>query len=328
MEIGVLPLRMQALDGLSSCEVFAFDKTGTLTAGFPVLSSVHVTDDMKRDQCLRYASAMSADSEHPVAKAIRMSSSATDVAVTDLVNVPGAGVSATIQDREWRLGKPDFAIKPNKLAKETQAIIDDYRSQGQIVSVLASQDSVAAVFGFDDPMRTGVVDMLEGLKHWGVNRFAVLSGDAQASVTKLCNQLGIRQCLGGQKPVDKLTWTRNQQQKGRRVVMFGDGINDAPTLASADVSISFAGATDLANVSSDFLILGDSADVLADARRLSQLTQRNIMQNFMWAAGYNLLAVPFAAAGYIPPWGAAIGMSLSSLIVVANALRLRTAVIR
>ena len=242
--------------------------------------------------------------------------------------MPGAGVSATIQVREWRLGKTDFAIKTIKIAKETHAIIDDYRFQGQIVSVLASQDSVVAVFGFDDPMRTGVVDMLEGLKHWGVNRFAVLSGDAQASVTKLCNQLGIRQCLGGQKPVDKLTWTRNQQQKGRRVAMFGDGINDAPTLASADVSISFAGATDLANVSSDFLILGDSADVLADVRRLSQLTQRNIMQNFMWAAGYNLLAVPFAAAGYIPPWGAAIGMSLSSLIVVANALRLRTAVIR
>jgi Cu2+-exporting ATPase len=107
--------------------------------------------------------------------------------------------------------------------------------------------------------------------------------------------------------------------------MFGDGINDAPTLALADVSVSFADATDLANNSSDFLILGDNPSVLADARRLARKTRRNIMQNFGWAAGYNLLAIPFAAAGLIPPWGAAIGMSLSSLVVVINALRLQKA---
>ena len=214
---------------------------------------------------------------------------------------------------EWRLGKPDFAIQQNKPSTQTLTIIDEYRSQGHIVSVLASEEGVAAVFGFDDPLRAGVVDMLEGLNRWGVNTFVVLSGDAEGSVIKLCNQLGIKQCLGDQKPVDKLTWTRDQQGKGHSIAMFGDGINDAPTLATADVSISFAGATDLANVSSDFLILGDSADVLADARRLSQLTQRIIKQNFMWAAGYNLLAVPFAAAGYIPPWGAATSAEASEI---------------
>ena len=107
--------------------------------------------------------------------------------------------------------------------------------------------------------------------------------------------------------------------------MFGDGINDAPTLAAADVSVSFADATDLANVSSDFLILGDDAGALARARRLARLTRRNIMQSLAWAASYNLVAVPFAAAGWIPPWGAAIGMSFSSLLVVMNALRLQKA---
>jgi Cu2+-exporting ATPase len=107
--------------------------------------------------------------------------------------------------------------------------------------------------------------------------------------------------------------------------MFGDGINDAPTLAAADVSLSFSDATDLANVSSDFLILGDEASTLVQARVMAQKTRRNILQNFAWAGGYNLIAIPFAAAGYIPPWGAAIGMSLSSLIVVMNALRLQSA---
>jgi Cu2+-exporting ATPase len=109
--------------------------------------------------------------------------------------------------------------------------------------------------------------------------------------------------------------------------VFGDGINDAPTLAAADVSISFSDATDLANASSDFLILGDDTGTLVAARRLARRTRRNIMQNLVWAAAYNLLAVPFAAVGWIPPWGAALGMSFSSLFVVLNALRLQKIII-
>jgi Cu2+-exporting ATPase len=156
-----------------------------------------------------------------------------------------------------------------------------------------------------------------------VRDVAILSGDAADSVQRVARQLGIKDAHGGQSPADKLAWTRTRQIGGRQLAMFGDGINDAPTLAAADVSISFAQATDLANASSDFLVLGDDARALVEARQLAQHTRRNIMQNFAWAAGYNLCAVPFAAAGMIPPWGAAIGMSLSSLIVVMNALRLK-----
>jgi Cu2+-exporting ATPase len=156
-----------------------------------------------------------------------------------------------------------------------------------------------------------------------VRHLAILSGDAHDSVLRLGKQLGIEDAHGGLSAADKLAWTQAQQAQGRQLVMFGDGINDAPTLAAADVSISFANATDLANSNSDFLILGNDAAVLADARRLARRTRRNILQNLAWAAAYNLLAVPFAAAGWIPPWGAAIGMSFSSLFVVMNALRLQ-----
>ena len=179
--------------------------------------------------------------------------------------------------------------------------------------------------GFDDPLRPGIGDMFTRLLRCDVNRLVILSGDAKQGVVNLCQRLGISECHAGMAPKDKLHWTRARQAQGHRVAMFGDGINDAPTLAAANVSISFSEATDLANASSDFLILGDSIEVLPDARRLARKTRCNILQNFAWAGAYNLAAVPFAAAGYIPPWGAAIGMSLSSLVVVVNALRLQSA---
>ncbi|MEJ2310443.1 MAG: HAD-IC family P-type ATPase, partial [Gammaproteobacteria bacterium] len=163
------------------------------------------------------------------------------------------------------------------------------------------------------------------LQALGAERFTILSGDSRESVARTGRRLDIDEAIGGMSPAEKFEWTQRRQREGSRVAMFGDGINDAPTLALADVSISFADATDLANNSSDFLILGDDPAVLADARRLARRTRRNIMQNFGWAAGYNILAIPFAAAGLIPPWGAAIGMSLSSLVVVVNALRLQKA---
>ncbi|MEN8207265.1 MAG: heavy metal translocating P-type ATPase [Pseudomonadota bacterium] len=325
MEIGVLPLRMQALDDLAKSDFFVFDKTGTLTAGHPVLSAVHAMDHFDRDQCLRYASALSADSEHPLAKAVRLNDPQPGIRAAMIKNVPGSGIVACIDDMEWRLGKPDFAAQGHELSSEFVSVVEDCQSSGQLVSLLSNRDGIQAILTFDDPLRCGVQDLLTGLANTGVSNFAILSGDSPTSVSKLCQRLGISDCHGGMSPRDKLAWTDARQQEGHRIAMFGDGINDAPTLAVADVSVSFSGATDLANISSDFLILGNDASVLANARQLARQTRQNIMQNFVWAAGYNLVAVPFAAAGYIPPWGAAIGMSVSSLIVVMNALRLQSA---
>ncbi len=325
MEIGVLPLRMQALDDLAKSDLFVFDKTGTLTAGRPALSSVHTTGDLDREQCLRYASALSADSEHPLANAVRQYDQQTVMRADSIDNVPGSGVSAMIDGMEWRLGKPDFAAQGHDLSPEAASIVEDCQSSGQLVSLLSNRVGIQSILTFDDPLRSGAQEMLTGLAKSGVNKFAILSGDSRTSVAELCQHLGISDCHGGMSPRDKLAWTDARQQEGYRIAMFGDGINDAPTLAAADVSISFSEATDLANISSDFLILGDDASVLADARQLARQTRQNIMWNFAWAAGYNLVAVPFAAAGYIPPWLAAIGMSASSLIVVLNALRLKQA---
>ncbi len=330
MEIGVLPLRMQALDDLAKSDFFVFDKTGTLTVGFPVLSAVHLVGEFNRDQCLSFAAALSADSEHPLAKAVRLNEPGSGVIADNKKNVPGSGVLATIDNKQWRLGKPSFAIEVSagqaiELSPEILSLVEEGQSNGQLVSLLSNSHGIQAVLTFEDPLRCGVQEMLSGLADTGVTDIAVLSGDSRRSVSKLCHQLDIKNCHGGMSPQDKLGWTKNRQQQGHRIAMFGDGINDAPTLAAADVSISFSSATDLANVSSDFLILGDDAGALVNARLLARKTRRNILQNLLWAAAYNLVAVPFAAAGYIPPWGAAIGMSVSSLIVVMNALRLQSA---
>jgi len=327
MQMGVLPLRMQALDELAKSDYFVFDKTGTLTAGHPVLSAVHTVAELDRDQCLQFASVLSADSEHPLAKAVQKNIFSFEMVASNKKNVPGSGVLAQIENMQWSLGKPGFEDRAVELSAEVLSLVEDCQSNGQLVSLLSNSHGVQAVLTFDDPLRSGVKEMLTSLANTDVTNFSVLSGDSQRSVLKLCHQLAISECHGGMSPQDKLNWTKTRQQQGHCIAMFGDGINDAPTLAAANVSISFSGATDLANISSDFLILGDDPGVLANARLLARKTRRNILQNLAWAASYNLVAVPFAAAGYIPPWGAAIGMSVSSLIVVINALRLQSAAI-
>jgi Cu2+-exporting ATPase len=323
IDMGVLPLRMRALDALARSDLFVFDKTGTLTAGQPAVAAVVPTAKLDQSACLRHAAALAADSAHPVAHALREAFPRTGLVTTQVENVPGAGIRGSIEGIEWRFGKPDFAAHPADFDEDVRAVIAGGWARGQLVSVLANPEGVQAVVLFEDPVRPGIDAMLAGLTDSGVRHLAILSGDAPDSVLRLGRQLGIQDAQGGLTPADKLAWTQQQQAQGRQLAMFGDGINDAPTLAVADVSISFADATDLANASSDFLILGDDAGSLVSARRLARQTRRNIVQNFTWAAGYNLLAVPFAAAGWIPPWAAAIGMSFSSLIVVMNALRLQ-----
>ena len=325
IELGVLPLRMRALDALARSDLFVFDKTGTLTAGQPALVSLLATGEQDKDSCLRYAAALSIDSEHPLARSLRQRIPLPGIAVEQVENIPGAGIRARIEGDEWRLGNPAFAHHPTGAASDIDTVVEQARQQGQTVSLLSNSRGVQAVLAFEDPLRPRVEAMLQGLGDTGVHRLAILSGDARTTVDRLGARLGIADCHGGMSPRDKLAWTRNRQRQGHEVAMFGDGINDAPTLAAADVSISFSGATDLANTSSDFLVLGNDIGVVVEARRLARRTRRTIRQNLAWAAGYNLVAVPFAAMGWIPPWGAALGMSLSSLLVVMNALRLQRA---
>lgn len=323
VEMGVLPLKIDALESLARADVAAFDKTGTLTKGQPELLALRSTGLMDTSLSLKIAAAISSASEHPLAKALKKACPEPGILIEEAKNVPGEGILAKLQGHSYSLGRLDFVQRNLSIPVEIKALLEETFNEQNSLSVLADEKGIQAIFSFSDNLRPGARQLIERLKDQGLDALVILSGDTRESVERVANTLEVANFQGGMLPADKLAWVLDRQAEGRRVLMFGDGINDAPTLASADVSISLTGATDLAHISSDFILLGDDLSVLAKARLLAIKTQANIRQNMSWAVSYNLLAVPFAALGFVPPWLAAIGMSGSSLFVVVNALRLK-----
>jgi len=196
-----------------------------------------------------------------------------------------------------------------------------------IVVVLSCDAQPRALFVLHDEMREGAEVFVQQARALGMKRIVILSGDQPAAVRYMAQKLGIEEYHGAMLPQDKLAWIEQAQAAGARVMMAGDGINDAPTLAAAQVSLSFGAATTLAQLHSDFVLLGHDLSAIPLAIRLARATRRNVNTNLAWALGYNIVAVPFAALGFISPWVAAVGMSLSSLLVVGNALRLKNVVL-
>ena len=323
--MGILPLRMDAVEALARADTMVFDKTGTLTQGKLSLSSLHCIGSLNPDQVLSVSAALEMGSEHPVGRAIRAVADPNERReARDVRNHPGAGVTGTVGSQSWRLGKPEFAVPSSGVTPIITTLVEQLIARGELVILLSNGELLQAVLGFRDQTRQGIPDLLSDLSRLGIRNILILSGDNRASVTRFAREVGVDEALGDQSPGDKLARLGALQQDRHRVIMLGDGINDAPTLAAADVSLSFAEGTDLAQTHSDFVILTGDIRVVGSARRLARRTRRIILQNLAWAAGYNTLAVPAAAFGYIPPWAAAIGMSLSSLLVVGNAWRLHS----
>ncbi len=341
----VLPVRMSAIEKLSHVDTLVFDKTGTLTAGTPKLETILCNGDVDENQCLHIASSMEQGSQHPFAKAIigaaQEQLSVDNIyqpsAVDDLTQFSGKGVEASINDKRWRLGNESFTHVTNTPLPEainTQILV--WRVKGNSILYLSNDTGVQAIFCIVDPLRSGIKEFIHQADELGIKRKVILSGDHQQSVQAVATQLGITEAYGGLTPHDKLDWIQQQhlqkqapqalEQKGKtgKIIMLGDGINDAPTLAAADVSLTFSDATDLAKNNCDFILLGKDYDQLGSAFMLMKKTRKIILQNLGWAVAYNVLAVPAAAIGLITPWMAAIGMSLSSLLVVLNSLRLKS----
>ena len=302
-KLGILALRPEALDVLARADRVVFDKTGTLTDRQPVRAGVAVFGGMGEDDVLRIAAALERDSGHPLAAAF------ADVAdvppVQGLSSVPGQGLRGVVDGRAWCLGRASFAAgEPD----------DD-------AVWLGDGHAPAARFTLREAMRADAPEALAALRALGLG-VSVCSGDGAVPVQRLADALGVTDAHARQSPEDKLGFVRGRQAAGEVVAMVGDGLNDAPVLAGANVSLALADGAALAQRAADFVVTGSALVRVPQAIALARRTRRIIRQNLAWALGYNVVALPLAASGVVTPWIAAIGMAASSLLVTLNALRL------
>ncbi|WP_447555353.1 heavy metal translocating P-type ATPase [Vreelandella sp. EE22] len=307
---GVLITRADALEALSGVTRVVFDKTGTLTRGEMRLNATQTLDAaFSPGEARRIAAALEAHSEHPIASAFRPFKEATPTA-RDVTRHTGFGLSATLGGATWRLGRPAFAADA------------ELTPPGPGQWLLLSEEYVPkAWFELEDGLREDAAAAIAKLKAQGVG-VELLSGDTAYAVERLAETLGIETWQFDATPEAKLDRLRALQAGGERVLMVGDGINDVPVLAGADVALAMNSATDLARTRADALLLSPRLERIPEALMIARMTQRIMRQNMTWSVCYNALALPLAALGLVPPWLAALGMSLSSLVVVGNALRL------
>lgn len=303
--LGVLVLRADALETLARVNVLLLDKTGTLTASKSQLQEVSVFSSHNRAQVLQLASALQAGATHPLAAAFAEAAN-EPLEVSDWRRVAGQGVQGSLAGHSYRLGRAEFAAGGS----------DD----GAVW--LGDGREAFARFSVAQHLRADAPAMAQALRAQGV-QLELASGDAAAAVGEIAAALDIAQFRARQSPQDKLARARELQAQGRVVAMLGDGINDAPVLAGADVSFAFAEGAVTTHRAADFLLTGSSLLRVPAAIAVARRTRRIVRQNLAWALAYNALALPFAAAGWIAPGLAALGMTASSLLVVLNALRLR-----
>jgi len=315
---GLLTVRSHSLETLARCTHVIFDKTGTLTFGTPAVSRVQCLSHLDERTVLAIAAALEQQSEHPVGKAIiTAASSGKTIMATDIRNHPGAGISAHIDNSAWFIGNADFIAKHTQ--NDIEALPADPAHGSEVI--LADARQLHARFLLLDTLRPEAAAVIGTLQRSG-KQVVLLSGDSAAAAQQLAAETGIEDVRAGMSPADKLQQVQALQQRGAVVAMVGDGINDAPVLAAANVSIVMRDAAHISQANADMVLLSNNLEALPHGMRLAGRTLRVIRQNLSWAAGYNLVALPAAALGFVAPWMAAIGMSSSSLLVVLNALRL------
>ncbi len=314
MSKGLLATRTDAIEQLTKINHLVLDKTGTLTSDKLKLERIETFGGITKAEALRLAASMEINSDHVLAQVFLEKNNQPPHHLQQWTNKPGLGVSAIINSTHYYLGSTEFISQSVSLDKTA--------SHSNSVVCLADSKQLLAKFHLTHSLRTGVSDLIDYAKQ---KQFTILmlTGDSQGPARELADQLGIENVYFDCKPEDKLRIVENLQQQSAKVLMIGDGVNDSPVLAKADVSIAVAGATPLAVSGADFVMINPSLAAVKELHLFANQTTKIIRQNISWALGYNLLAIPFAASGFINPLFAAIGMSLSSIIVVFNAQRLR-----
>ncbi|WP_114418078.1 heavy metal translocating P-type ATPase [Marinospirillum perlucidum] len=312
---GVLITRGHVLEGLAKATHIIFDKTGTLTEGrLELKETLWLADpqDPRQEQITALAAALESQSEHPIAQAF-MGFREEGIKAEGIQALTGQGLTGRIKGLTYRLGRADFAAPESALQPP--------QGEGQWL-LFADEQQPLCWFRLSDHLRPDTQAVLKELARQNI-QVELLSGDQEGAVASIAQELGIERYQAGATPEKKLERLKELQNQGHQVIMVGDGINDVPVLAGAQVSIALGNATDLAKTSADTLLLSSRLLRISQAIDKARKTHRIIAQNLTLSLVYNLLALPAAALGLVPPWLAALGMTTSSLLVVLNALRLR-----
>jgi Cu2+-exporting ATPase len=329
---GLLVKDRLALERARDLEIVIFDKTGTLTRGEPALSGVVAAPGTNEDELLSLAAAVESDSEHPLARAIvrgAQDRGAAPLAATAFESLPGRGARATVAGRAVSVGGPRLLAElglPPPAALSTAT--DGWAAEGRTVLHVVADGSVLGAVAIEDEIRPESLEAVAHLHDMGI-RVAMITGDAQSVADSVAKRIGVDEVAAQVLPADKADAVRRFQSGGARVAMVGDGVNDAPALAQADVGIAIGAGTDVAVESAGIVLVRDDPRDVASAIKLSRASYRKMIQNLFWATGYNALAIP-VAAGVLAPWGfilpmsvGALVMSISTIVVALNAQLLR-----
>jgi Cu+-exporting ATPase len=331
---GVLFRNAEMLERLSKIDTLVLDKTGTLTEGKPRVALIEPVEGLAADELLRLAAALERGSEHPLAAAVVMAAEDKKFPLSSASNVqtiPGKGIRGSVEGRTVLIGTGAFLAENAVQGEASRQRLDALREEGQTVIQVAIDGSYAGLIALSDPIRATTPAAIAALKLDGL-RLVMLTGDSRTTADAIARRLGIAEVVAEVLPTEKHEHIRRLQESGCKVAMAGDGINDAPALAQADVGIAMGAGADVAVESAGVTLVRSDLAALVVARNLSLATMRTIKQNLVLAFLYNVLAVPVAAGilvpfggGVIGPIWAAAAMSFSSLSVVGNSLRLRHA---
>jgi Cu2+-exporting ATPase len=329
---GLLVRDRLALERAKDLEIVIFDKTGTLTRGEPALAGVSAARGVDERELLAVAAGVEADSEHPLARAIVRGARQRGVdarAASDFQALAGRGARATVGGRDVSVGGPrllaDLGVEP---PDELRGQIDAWAGEGRTVVFVVADGRVLGAVAVEDEIRPESVEAVQQLHRMGL-RVAMITGDAQAVADSVARRIGIDEVTAQVLPADKAGAVKRFQAGGKRVAMVGDGVNDAPALAQADIGIAIGAGTDVAVESAGIVLVRDDPRDVVGAIELSRASYRKMIQNLVWATGYNALAIPMAA-GLLAPIGiilpmsvGALAMSMSTIVVALNAQLLR-----
>ncbi len=322
-QLGLLIKGPEVLESTRRVDTVVLDKTGTVTTGRMSLVEVAVADGVDRDEALRLVGALEHASEHPIARAIAAAAGDELPAVESFANREGLGVEGIVEGHGVIAGRPALLAEwALHLPPRLDAAREAAEARGQTAIAAGWDGRATAVFVVADTIKDTSAEAVASLKALGL-RPVLLTGDNESTARAVAAEVGIDEVIAEVLPADKAAVVRRLQGEGRVVAMVGDGVNDAPALAQADLGLAIGTGTDVAIEASDLTLVSGDLRAAADAIRLSRSTLRTIKQNLAWAFGYNVAAIPLAAIGLLNPVIASLAMVLSSLSVVSNALRLR-----